>query len=408
VSQAIQNSADALPEPTKRFYFPELDVLRFFAFFAVFLCHVAPAGPAFYENNGALGRLGASGAFGVDLFFTLSGYLLTSLLLRERDETGDINLRAFYARRTLRIWPLYYFSLALAFLLTRIPASVIAAPPLLGDLFLPIHPASYFFMAIFLFNFNFGNSLGTNPTLFMTHLWSISVEEQFYLFWPWFVRYVPRRRIVVIPIVMIAVACIARAISTPLKLHEPAANMAPVWTNTFTRLDPIAVGILIALAPRLNPRPALRLVLVLVGFAAWQFAANYCALPDHQLSILQISLGYPAVALGSGAFLLATLGAKSLRPSSALVRSLVYLGKISYGLYVYNQIANFTARLLLFRGVLDRMLVPVGLPSWIAVPVYLILAFGFNVALAAASYRWLEAPFLRLKERFTRVPSRAV
>ncbi len=407
MSQARHKNADALPEPAQRFYFPELDVLRFFAFFAVFLCHVAPAGPAFYENNGALGRLGASGAFGVDLFFTLSGYLLTSLLLREREQTGDINLRAFYARRTLRIWPLYYFSLALAFLLTRIPASVIAAPPLLGDLFLPIHHASYFFISIFLFNFNFGNSLGTNPTLFMTHLWSISVEEQFYLFWPWFVRYVPRRRMVVIPIVMIAVACIARAMSTPLKPNEAAVNMTPVWVNTFTRLDPIAVGILIALAPRLNPRPALRLVLVLAGIAGWQFAANYCRLPD-QLSILQISVGYPAVALGSGAFLLATLGAKSLRPSSALVRSLVYLGKISYGLYVYNQIANFTARLLLFRGVFDRMLVSVGLPSWMAVPVYLILAFGINVALAAVSYRWLEAPFLRLKERFTRVPSRAV
>ena len=142
----------------------------------------------------------------MDLFFTLSGYLLTSLLLREREQTGDINLRAFYARRTLRIWPLYYFSLVLAFLLTRIPASIIAAPPFLGNLFVPIHLKSYFFMSIFLFNFNFDNCLVTNPLLFMAHLWSISVEEQFYLFWPWFARYVPRRRIVVIPIVMIAVA----------------------------------------------------------------------------------------------------------------------------------------------------------------------------------------------------------
>jgi len=216
-----------------------------------------------------------------------------------------------------------------------------------------------------------------------------------------FARYVPRRRIVVIPIVMIAVACIARAISLPLKFN------VPVWVNTFTRLDPIAVGILIALLPRLNPRPALRLVLVLVGFAGWQFAAYYCGLPD-QPSTLKISIGYPAVALGSGAFLLATLGTESLRSGSAMASCLVYLGKISYGLYVYNQLANFSARLLLFRGALDRMLVLLGLPPWMAVPVYLILAFGINVALAAVSYRWLEAPFLRLKERFTRVPSRAV
>ncbi len=401
MSQAIPKNAGTLPEHAERFYLPELDVLRFFAFFAVFVRHVAPDGPVFYESHGALGRLCASGAFGVDLFFTLSGYLLTSLLLRERDQTGDINLRAFYARRTLRIWPLYYFSLALAFLLTRIPESVILAPPFLGDFFLPIHLKSYFFLAIFLINFNFANSLGTNQFLFMAHLWSVCVEEQFYLFLPWLARYVPRRRIVVIPIVMIAVAVIARAVSLPLKLN------VPVWTNTFTRLDPIAVGILIALIPRLNPRPALRLVLVIAGIASWQFAANYCGLYG-QLSTLKISMGYPAVALGSGAFMLATLGAKSFRRGSAMARCLIYLGKISYGLYVYNQIALFAARLLLFRGVLNRMLVAAGLPPWTAVPVYLILAFGLNVALAAASYRWLEAPFLRLKERFTRVPSRAV
>ncbi|MFZ0246582.1 acyltransferase family protein [Candidatus Binatus sp.] len=400
MSQAIQKSADALPEPTKRFYFPELDVLRFFAFFAVFVFHLPTLDdPFFYERYGALGSLGNSGAFGVDLFFTLSGYLITRLLLREREQTGDINLRAFYARRTLRIWPLYYFSLAFAFLLTRIPASIASAPPHLADVFAPMRLSTYFFMAIFLFNFNFANSLFYSPLPFMAHLWSISVEEQFYLFWPWFARYVPRRRIVVIPIVMLAVACITRA-TLPVKLGTLD------WNNTFTRLDPIAVGILIALIPRLNPPPALRLALVLIGFASWLFASYYCGLP-FQVSTLKVSMGFPAVALGSGAFLLATLGAKSLRSGSALVRRLIYLGKISYGLYVYNTIATLTGMLFLYRGAFGT-LVAAGHPPWSALPIYILLAFGLNVALAAVSYRWLEAPFLRLKERFTRVPSRAV
>ncbi len=408
MTQAIPKNAGILPEHAERFYLPELDVLRFFAFFGVFVWHLPdrPGFYDFYEKCGALGSPGISGAFGVDLFFTLSGYLLTRLLLREREQTGDINLRAFYARRTLRIWPLYYFSLALTFLLTRIPESMASAPPFMGDPFAPIHPSAYLFLAIFLFNFNFDSCLFTNPFLFMSHLWSISVEEQFYLFWPWFARYVPRPRIVVIPIVMLAVAFIARTVSLPMKLNEPVFNIALVWNNTFTRLDPIAVGILIALIPRFNPRPALRLVLVLAGFASWQFAAYYCGLP-HQLSTLKISMGYPAVALGSGAFLLATLGAKSFRSGSAMARALIYLGKISYGLYVYNQIAIFTAMLLMYRLVL-RMFAAAGLAPWTALPVYIMLAFGLNVALAAASYRWLEAPFLRLKERFTRVPSRAV
>ena len=380
----------------ERFYLPELDVLRFFAFFAVFISHMAVL--AFYSHS-PLGALGEGGAFGVDLFFTLSGYLLTSLLLREREQTEHIDVKAFYIRRGLRIWPLYYFFIALCFLLTLIPESFI--PPSLypGDLFVPIPLKSYFFMAIFLFNFNIAGSMMTNPSAYMTQLWSISVEEQFYLFWPWIVRYVPRRRIIVIPIVMIAVSCIARA-TLPL---NPDRH---VWTNTLTRLDPIAVGILIALFPRFNPRPAVRLLLVIVGLACWEFASYYCGLID-QLSISKVSMGYPAVALGSGAFLLATLGAKSLRSGSAPVRGLVYLGKISYGLYVYSQIAIYLAKLLLFQGELGGFVSP-GRPTSSAISIFWILAFCFNVAFAAASYRLLEAPFLRLKERFARVPSRAV
>ena len=396
MSQAIQQDAGPRAERAQRFYLPELDVLRFFAFFAVFVSHAPPY--AVYSRS-PLGALGEAGGFGVDLFFTLSGYLLTSLLLREREQTGHIDVKAFYVRRGLRIWPLYYFFLGLCFLLTLIPESFFAAPYYPGDLFVPIPLKSYFFMAIFLFNFNIDGSGIPNPSFFMTQLWSISVEEQFYLFWPWIARYVPRGRIVVVPIVMIAVACIARA-TLPL---DPDHR---VWTNTLTRLDPIAVGILIALLPRFSPSPAVRWVLVLVGFACWEFASYYCGLIE-QLSISKISMGYPAVALGSGAFLLATLGANGLRSDSALVRSMVYLGKISYGLYVYSQIALYIGKLLLFRGALGGLVSP-GHPQWIGFPISLILSFGLNVAMAAASYRWLEAPFLRLKERFARVPSRAV
>jgi peptidoglycan/LPS O-acetylase OafA/YrhL len=392
--------ASTQSEPAERFYLPELDVLRFFAFFAVFVSHSSPYGV--YDRD-PLGALGTSGSFGVDLFLVLSGYLLTSLLLRERERTNDIDVKAFYIRRGLRIWPLYYFFLVLCFLLTLIPESIISAPPLFpGNLFLPVQLKSYFFLAIFLFNFNIAGSFFTNPGLFMAHLWTISLEEQFYLFWPWIARYVPRPRIVVVPLVMIAVACIARA---TLPLYPDRR----VWTNTLTRLDPIAIGILIALIPRLNLRPVHRLVLVMVGFACWEFAAYYCGINGltEQLSTSKISMGYPAIALGSGAFLLATLGAKSFRSGSPLVRYLVYLGKISYGLYVYNQIAIFIGRLLLFRGALGGFVTP-GRPRLMGFAIAFILSFGLNVALAAASYRWLEAPFLRLKERFARIPSRAV
>lgn len=101
----------------QRFYLPELDVLRFFAFLAVFLQHAFQHTPAFYypgthpDARGALVAILAwSGGYGVDLFFVLSAFLITQLLLREQEVTGTLDVERFYIRRILRIWPLYFFS----------------------------------------------------------------------------------------------------------------------------------------------------------------------------------------------------------------------------------------------------------------------------------------------------------
>src|SRR5512142_640167 len=103
------------------FYRPELDALRFFAFLAVFVTHTVPDHMDFYAahhiSHGAavvLASVGGSGVFGVSLFFMLSSYLITSLLLKEQQGRGTVDLKAFYLRRILRIWPLYFFALGLA------------------------------------------------------------------------------------------------------------------------------------------------------------------------------------------------------------------------------------------------------------------------------------------------------
>src|SRR6266699_1803055 len=109
-----------VPKSGGVFYHPEIDVLRFGAFFLVYLWHALPLTPATYLHLG-FGRLLTrvlvgfihGGAYGVDLFFALSSYLITELLLREYRSRGSINIRAFYARRILRIWPLYFVALFL-------------------------------------------------------------------------------------------------------------------------------------------------------------------------------------------------------------------------------------------------------------------------------------------------------
>ncbi len=396
MSQAVHEAAGTRLERAERFYLPELDVLRFFAFFGVFVFHLPPSGVWFFWSYGIFGDLGLAGVFGVDLFFTLSGFLITSLLLRERDETGDINLKAFYARRTLRIWPLYYFAIGLTFLLTQLPLSLLSAP-LWGNMFPPMQASVYFFLAIFLFNFDFGNLGSTGHLPIMYPLWSISVEEQFYLFWPWFARYIPRRRIVLAPLLMLAIAAVAQMVSLPLKL---------TWDNTFTRLDPIAIGILIALLPRFELRPLIRLALIVGGIASWVVAVRYCGLPVQTSNAGNV-IGYPLVASGSGAIVLAILGIQTFRSGSAVARALTYLGKISYGLYVYNPIAKTAGYIILYRWALPAS-AAAGRTEWETWTAFVVFVFSLNLAMAAASYQWLEAPFLRLKERFTRVPSRAV
>ncbi len=383
---------------TERFYRPELDILRFLAFFGVFIYHVPPGSIFFYRRHGALGSLGVSGCFGVDLFFTLSGYLITRLLLREREQTGDINLRAFYARRILRIWPLYFFYLALEAALPLLPSTFTSAPPFTIISVPPAHFGCFIFLMTFLFNYS--HCLWVSSISLLAPLWTISVEEQFYLLWPLVLRRIPANRLIVVPFVMFATAIGAR-------LLWPYFNFdVAVWTNTLCRLDPISAGILIAILPSVNLRPVSRLLLVLIGIASWFFAAHYCGLPLHA-GALATAVGYPAVAIGSTAFLLAALGTTDDGRAGVLKRALIYLGKISYGLYVYNFLAILGCQVFMFR-VASGWFVREGWPFWMAWPCYLMLAFGTNVLLAAVSYRWLESPFLRLKGRFTRVPSRPV
>src|SRR3989442_76632 len=109
--------AAAESKPPARFYMPSLDGLRFFAFLAVFVAHAAPKRLRAVPWLGPVGPLAdavvPAGLFGVDLFFVLSAYLITGLLMREAESRGRISVGAFYVRRALRIWPLYYVAIAL-------------------------------------------------------------------------------------------------------------------------------------------------------------------------------------------------------------------------------------------------------------------------------------------------------
>ncbi|HEY1527818.1 MAG TPA: acyltransferase [Candidatus Angelobacter sp.] len=368
----------------ERFYRPELDALRFFAFLGVFIFHAAPRTMDFYNaagypqwlSNLLIPTFGA-GAYGVDLFFALSAYLITSLLLRERSATGALDLRGFYVRRILRIWPLYLGFVAFAAIAAKV----------LPWQYLPMR----YVVGYSLLAGNWIYAFYGLPASFATPLWTVSIEEQFYLAWPLALRKASVRTMAAMAVGLLVVANAWR-----VWLAISAAPVERIEYNTFTRLDPIAFGILIALFGHKLPRwsRTIRMALLCGGIATWIAVYAFTVTSDHLThTTWKMALGHPFTALASVAVLLAVLGSQHLFLCS---KTLLYLGKISYGLYVLHEFAHYCA----------MRMVPASTP--LMVFAQSILGLALTVALAAASYRWLESPFLRLKERFAHVQSRPV
>ncbi len=368
---------------TARFYHPELDVLRFFAFLMVFLHHAFPHDPAFWTKLGVpsflariVAGIGATGAFGVSVFFVLSSYLITELLLREKDQMGTLDVRSFYIRRMLRIWPLYFAFLALAVVLQWIvPGQHVT---LRAGLWFSLLAGNWF---IVFHGF---------PSSVIFPLWSVSIEEQFYITWPAVVRRVSEPGMLLIAGVLLTVATAARFY---LGMHH--VGESDVWCNTFVQLDPIVIGILMALllrgeVPRLS-RLA-RAALMLAGITGLALGAVYFGIKNDPLTTSRIVFGYPSVAIGGGLLLLSVLRERKSGSSPVLV----YLGRISYGLYVFHILGLLISDHVVYdqTASLMRYALRVG------------IALAATILMAAASFRWLEKPFLNLKQRFTHVLSR--
>ena len=372
-------SSSAKVDNKRTFYHPELDALRFFAFFAVFMHHALPRDAHIYLNKGFspaatewLLAAKEAGAFGLDLFFALSAYLITELLLREYASRGTFSISAFYVRRALRIWPLYFTFLAL---------TVFVIPLIIpAERFGPIYIISF---ALF-----FGNwvcAVWGLPFSVASPLWSISIEEQFYIGWPLLLWVFGMRRIKQLAIAMLVLAVVARVLLAVIGVEHPG-----VWCNTIARLDPIALGAILAFvlngrAPRISN--AVRLVMCVVALACWWLIGRYLG-QDGPTSVATYGLS----ALASVVLLAAVLTAEApllrVRPLSWLV----YLGRISYGLYVFHLLALALVMQSSFTSVLG---VPIGYELRV------VFAFLLTVALAAASYKLLEQPFLKLKKRFS-------
>lgn len=342
-------------------YFPSLDGLRCLAILPVIWHHSTPR-----PLEGFLGR----GPLGVDLFFAISGFLITTLLLRERFATGQMSLAKFYARRTLRIFPLYYTVLALhvAWALWGLPAD----SPIRSHFFESL-PAHATYTTNWLVDFSVAH-----PVLF-SFSWSLATEEQFYLIWPGVMRAARRWWG---PIVFTA-ALLAVDQSADFGYLSRILDWQGLPFRILSSVAaPICLGALLAhalhhprsfrvLEPVLSNRfSAPAALLSLLALVAWR---------DSPLWVIHLAMA----ALVGTTCIRADHGLRRFTDSSP-VR---FVGTISYGMYLFH---------VGVIGAVKRAL-PQG---WGSAPVVFGTAMVLTMVIAYASHRYFETIFLRLRDRF--------
>jgi peptidoglycan/LPS O-acetylase OafA/YrhL len=372
-----------------RFYHPELDGLRFLAFLGVFLLHCYPLmlpalphpNPVVREVQAWVCSLPQSGVAGVDLFFVLSSFLITELLLREHERTGGIRVGAFYMRRLLRIWPLYFLFLTLVLFVE--PRFTGGHGQAMG-LTWPEAASFYGFVGNWYIALT-GKELSSVAVI----LWTVSIEEQFYLFWPLLMKWLQPKRLVWVSLAMIVIAWLTRGW---LIAHD--ADLLAIKANTFARLDSLACGSLLAIALRrwkFDLSAEARKWLFAAG--ALLFVATYRYLRIDPPFAYSELLTWPLWSLAS-ALVLVAVYRPTAAPSLLASAPLVYLGRISYGLYVWHLAC---IGVLASCGLMRAGSLMIGF-----------YALPLTIAVAAVSYELLEKPFLQWKKAFTAVPSQPV
>ncbi len=362
---------------------PGLDGLRAIAFLLVFGFHTD------YLEFGWVG---------VQLFFVLSGFLITSILLRMREglSTRDYFVK-FYGRRFLRIFPLYYFYLALMFVVTSVLISLNYRPGVM-HLFQKQLP----YALGYIYNFHYA-SAAYQHSYFLVHFWSLSVEEQFYIVWPLLIFLIPPKAwkwlfsgvVVLGPLFRILMVLAYKYSFLPTLNELPAMGIYPLTLN---HIDAFGLGALITCLKVPKAKLQLAILSILLPLAAfgWQFATNGATTPLGTLGYpfimptrYEFIWGYTALNYYF-AVLIYAVAREGFLAGILETRVLSYLGRISYGLYVYHNGVIWFANRIRDLGVLD---------PW-AKPLSTVLAFVVTLVLATLTFTLVEKPFLRLKDRY--------
>ena len=351
-------------------YYKNIDTVRFFAVFSVIFYHWIHG----FEHNG--------GKYGVDIFFAISGFLITEILLKTKEKliSGKITLGksflSFYARRTLRIFPLYYLIVAFVYSLHD---------PLLKDRF--------YYVACYMTNFLI-DKVGFHPPPY-SHLWSLAVEEQFYLFWPMLIFMVGKKYLLPMLLVMLTCSLIL------LPIPGVTSGVGPI--HCFSNLGS---GALIAIIKNYKSDYFQKLVKAnkYLFPIAFSIALLQELIVNNHFIVPTLATYYISqyvILFFAFTLLIMVLTNKNKTFNHVFQNPVTsYLGKISYGLYIYHEFVPMITRNM--AGVEKKFVIPmpVHLPVMNGVPL-LLFNLTFLIVLSTISWFFFERPINNLKRYFS-------
>lgn len=373
------------PVQQKPFYIPALDGLRFIAFLMVFVHHSRLLRDLHASRSGSfLQQVGYAvlqmGAFGVPIFFALSGFLISRLLYAEKEEYGSISFKRFYARRILRIWPLYYLALFLATLLHYKATRTVDTEALLGYIFF------------------YGNWVVASRQAYFSILWSLGVEEQFYLVWPFVVS-----RITAQGGKTICGAVILVSFLWKIALVAANTQFALFWCGTISHLDSLACGALLGLYyDRLKPfekgnKMAIGIIAAcFIGMLVISFASPIVSRTQNPTYISAVGMTGLA---GLSSLIIWILVTKPFRIRLFESALFVKLGRASYGMYLFHVLVLWAVGILIDHGMRRFGPIPKSIFEFV-------VGLLLTIAVSLFLYKNYELRFLRLKHKFERIPSK--
>ncbi len=356
-------------------YFKNLDGLRFFSFLSVFISHaqIFPVTSSRYVQ--ITSTIFSLNYLGVPFFFSLSGFLITYNLLAEKERVGKLRLLKFYKNRILRIWPAYLIILSIYFVLMPFAASQLHAKA-------PTLPSILPFLLFYVNFFIIEN--GSYFTFALAILWSISVEEQFYLFWGAIMKHVSKVYLGKLFTGLFLLSIIFSFYY--LYVHDGTVNNLAI--HTLFVIQNFCAGALCASAARKNiffsiSKRLKKILLISAYFVlplAYLFIANFIIL--NILKSCCFALIIYDQSFNDDRFF-----------NAGKSRHINYLGKISYGLYLYH--AMF---LILLRSPLSFLKLPVHYEMWNSF-LQSTVALIITIIVAHLSYKYIEIKFLALKTK---------